>query len=335
MAVIQNGAWRHCGSNGLGYSLDAWLALGPDPALAVVRSFPVWKRQEWQSESVCEAGALIDLDDKHLLFFLDADYGKRLAALDAYRRTWPGWTIGWAYNGIADVTDALGLDRTVLDRDPWDDADLFRWGRADPDEPPHLSYLVTVGDTPYGLDSWAARPWQIGPDLLDQLAGLPQPSTWPEMPRGGLHLDPAARRAAVWSIDRVLGLADRFAERWPGWTLEFWQDRYQEQELRCAGAFRFPDPAHDADQCAYDFAWRVMDHWIPAAPEYSDDRPRQRGQRDPLYGMGDAGLTIADLQRLGEMVLGPDRDPRTPPISPDDRSRPLDVAAFAHRIYGY
>ncbi|MET8154695.1 hypothetical protein ACIBSW_24405 [Actinoplanes sp. NPDC049668] len=323
VAVRQNGEWTHGGSNGMGYSLDAWLALGPDPALAVMRSFPAWKRDEWQAESSCEAGALIDLDADDLLVFLNVDYDRRLAAMAGYRRTWPGWTIRWAFDGIADVTGALGLDRAVVEPEPWDHTDLFRWGRAGAAEPFEPRYLVTVGDTAYGLDVWAVQPWQIGPDLLDQLTGLPQPSAWGQVPRGGLHLDPTARRAGVWSIEPVLGLRERFADRWPGWTLEFWEDRYQEQERRCAGAFRFPDPAPAVERCGDDLAWRAMEHWLPATVECGDSRPKQYGNRDPLYGMGDAGLTIAELQRLGELLLGPGH-----------RSRPLDVAAYARRHYG-
>lgn len=323
LAVRQNGGWTHCGSNGMGYSLDAWLGLGPGPALAVARFFTAWDRHQWQSESVCEAGALIDLDDQDLLIFLNAEYGDRLARLEGYRRTWPGWTIRWACNGIADIADALGLDSTVLDRDPWDNTDLFQWGRSGADEPQDLSYVVTLGDTAHGLDGWAAEPWQIGPGLLDQLAGLPRLSTWPEVPRGGLHLDPATRHATAWSIMPVLGLPDRFADRWPGWTLDFCQDRYQEQERRCAGAFRFPDPAPAVERGAFNFAERVMDHWVGATAECRDGWLKRHENSDLLYGMGDAGLTIADLQESVDLLLGPERD----------RSDSLDVAAYARRYY--
>jgi hypothetical protein len=243
VAVRQDGEWRHYGSNGMGYSLDAWLALGPEPMLAVLSSFPVWDKDEWQWESSCEAGALIDLDARDLLVFLDLDYARRIAQLDGYRRTWPGWTVRWAYNGIADVTGALGLPRTVLRDEPWEDTDLFRWGRPGPDEDESLRHLVTVNDVAYGLNDWAVQPWQLGPALLDQLGGLPRVATWPLVPEGGLHLDPESRTAGIWSVGRLLGVADRFAARWPGWTLELWDDRYAEQERRCGGAFRFPDPA--------------------------------------------------------------------------------------------
>ena len=237
MAVREGGEWWHCGSHGMGYSLDAWLAPGPDPALAVFRSFPVWERDEWQWESTCEAGALIDLDARDLLVFLDLPYERRIAQLDTYRRNWPDWTVRWAFNGLSDVTDALGLPRAVVRPEPWDTTDLFRWGRPDPGSPEQLRYLVTVNDVAYGLNDWAVPPWQIGPALLDQLGDLPRVSRWPGVPEGGLHLEPESRTAGIWSVGRLLRAGERFAARWPGWTLEVWDDRYAEQERRCGGAF--------------------------------------------------------------------------------------------------
>jgi hypothetical protein len=162
-----------------------------------------------------------------------------------------------------------------------------------------------------------------------------------------MHLDPVARHAVVWSIDPILGLVDRFADRWPGWTLEFQQDRYLQQQRRCAEAFLFPDPASAADAHTYDFAWHAVKTWIPATAEYSDVQPRMIGGRDWLHGMPDAGLTIADLQRLGDLVLGPDRatgaarvvafdrtGSRTATERISHRRRPLDVAAYAGLEYG-
>jgi hypothetical protein len=40
VAVLTDGEWWHCGSNGMGYSLDAWLAVGPEPARALFASRP-------------------------------------------------------------------------------------------------------------------------------------------------------------------------------------------------------------------------------------------------------------------------------------------------------
>ncbi|MFC4044747.1 hypothetical protein ACFO1B_40600 [Dactylosporangium siamense] len=343
VAVRQDGVWTHRGGGGLGYSLDTLLALGPDPALAAFLSptFPVWQEHQWYRESSCESGALIDVDAKELLVFLNVDYDERCAYLDAYRRTWPGWNVRWAYNGIVDVTDALGLDRAVLTREAWDDTDLFRWGRPDPQEPPKLHYLITIEDAAYGLADNVVRPWALGPAVLEQLVDLPRLSTWPEIPRGGMHVDPADHTVGVWSIDPVYGLVERCGERWPGWTVEFWHDRYAEQQRRCAGTFRFPDPGPAVDLCGYAMAKRVVEHWICTTPQFLPHIP-MRTSYDGTYGMRYAGLTVADLQRLGELILGPDRDPNTELTVPDDWPpqwtawlkandwcRPLDVAAYA------
>ncbi|MDI6104715.1 hypothetical protein QLQ12_39605 [Actinoplanes sp. NEAU-A12] len=312
VAVRQGGDWTHCGSNGLGYSLGAYLALGPGPALAVVRSrsLPVWDRRQWQLESTCEGAALIDLDARDLLFFLDLGYEQRLAVLEAYGRTWAGWTVRWAYNGLADVTDALGVSRDVLQRDPWDGTDLFRWHRPGPDEELVLRQMITVGEVAYGLDHHAVDPWEIGPALLDQIGDLPRVTTLPEMPRAGLHLDPVARTAGVWSVAPVRNLTERFAGRWPGWTLEFWEDRYREHASRCAGVFEFPDPAVAVEESVHDLVENVLHHWLRAMPEFRQRWPaKEEADYDPYYGTRDAGLTIADLQRLCGALLGPDRDP--------------------------
>ncbi|GGN72283.1 hypothetical protein GCM10010112_40400 [Actinoplanes lobatus] len=311
VAIRMDGAWTHCGSDSIGYSLDAYLALGPEPALAVFGAMPAWDDPaQWQTESVCEAGALIDLDAQELLFFLDVDYHQRLALLDGCRRTWPGWTIRWAYNGIADVTDALGLDRAVLGRQPWDNTALFKWHKPGPEEELVLHHVITVGTTAYGLDYNAEAPWSIGPALLDQLFELPRVTTLPRVPRSGLHLDPAARTAGVWSTEPVYGLTERFADRWPGWTLRFWEDRYLEQQRRCGNGFTFADPADLAGASAQALVDRVLRHWVPATTVPGG------GPQDPYRGQRDAGLTVDDLQPLTDALLGPSR-------------APVDVAAYA------
>ncbi|AGZ45405.1 hypothetical protein AFR_35745 [Actinoplanes friuliensis DSM 7358] len=284
----------------MGYSLDAWLALGPDPALAVLRSFPVWEPDEWQLESSCEAGALLDLDTRELLFYLDLDYERRAALLDGYGATWPGWQIRWAYNGISDVTDALGLPSTVLEHEPWDSTDLYRWGRAAADEEPIVRYLVTVGEVAYALDPYAGQPWQVGPALLEQLTDGHRVTGWPEVPRGGLHLDPGSRTAGIWCIEPVLGVAERFAGRWPGWTLQWWEDRYDEQERRAGGTFVPPELGAGR----FELAERVQDHWVYATAEMSGHWPEFRND----YGTRDAGLTVDELQRGCDLLSGPEGD---------------------------
>ncbi|GAA1618549.1 hypothetical protein GCM10009828_053410 [Actinoplanes couchii] len=135
-----------------------------------------------------------------------------------------------------------------------------------------------------------------------------------------MHLDPGARRATVWSTERVLGLEERFAGHWPGWSLDFCQDRFVEQELRFGAAFRFPGPAAGAGPHAAALAERAMEHWARGTVEYSGIRPVPRRGYDPLYGTGDAGLTVAELQRLVDLLLEPGQE------------RCVDVAEYAHEM---
>ncbi|PRC46274.1 hypothetical protein C6A85_90920 [Mycobacterium sp. ITM-2017-0098] len=41
------------------------------------------------------------------------------------------------------------------------------------------------------------------------------------------------------TVDRS-GRLDRFADTWSGWTVEFWDDRYEEQVARCGDGLRVP-----------------------------------------------------------------------------------------------
>lgn len=309
VAIKEDGRWAHYGSNGMGYSLDAWLALGPGPVLAMFGggAWPAWEPGEWQWESWALAGALVDVDARELLLFLECGYDERLGALEAYPRVWPGWTVRWAWNGMSDITDALGLDRAVVRREPWTETDLFRWGRPekDPTAEPWMYQLITVGDVAYGPAP--DRAWEIGPSVLGQIPELRQVAVWPKVPRAGLHLDPDTRSAGIWSIEPVHGLTERFAERWPGWTLDFWEDRFAEQEARCGGAFRFPVP--DVDQAVRRLVGRMLDHALVTNEMFSDRWPAPEEEYDPYYGLRDARLTIDDIQGIADRLLGPGREP--------------------------
>jgi hypothetical protein len=55
----------------------------------------------------------------------------------------------------------------------------------------------------------------------------------------GIHVDPLRRRVGWW----VLGAsaeAYEMPQRWPGWTVEFWQDRWGEHVLTAPGRFLPP-----------------------------------------------------------------------------------------------
>ncbi|HEY8480553.1 MAG TPA: hypothetical protein VIL71_12040 [Spirillospora sp.] len=72
--------------------------------------------------------------------------------------------------------------------------------------------------------------------------GLPRKDLG-DIPVSGLHVDVPARTAGVWVGTSCTGLVPALDELWPGWRVEFWEDRYEEQLARCEGAVTVP--AHD------------------------------------------------------------------------------------------
>ncbi|MCO5994806.1 hypothetical protein [Actinoallomurus rhizosphaericola] len=137
------------------------------------------------------------------------------------------------------------------------------------DWPPHL---VTVRDetgrlTVYPFD-WADdhSAWQ-GPALLDRLpAGGLAEVTLPVIPEGGLHVDVRSRTAGAWTIESVPGLLPALPDLWPGWRVEFWEDRYEEQARRCGDAVTFPpaeEPAAVLDGLLVSIARRFGRNPVP------------------------------------------------------------------------
>jgi hypothetical protein len=240
-------------AGGAGMGLDYALGSGPEAAMSH------WDDRgeldaAWWKDDVCDGGALIDADARHLLFFTvqpwtqqNRDvYAYRAAMLDGLARVWAGWRIEWAYDGIADLARYLGVDAALVRATTpakLTDTDL---AGQDP------VALVTVGSTGYGLVADDSHPWWLGPHLLDLLTPERQIS-WSPMPRMGLHLEPEMRRAGLWSIEPICGIREAWARLWPGWELEFWTDRYVNQVNRSG----FPLPPPRRDEALDDLAKRV------------------------------------------------------------------------------
>jgi len=186
-------------------------------------------------------------------------YAYRAAMLDGFARVWSGWRVEWAYDGIGDLARYLGVDPAVV-RAPvpagLTDADLAQ-------ENPIA--LVTVGSAAYGLVAGDGPPWWLGPDLLDLLTPERRITESP-MPQMGLHLDPQARRAGLWSIQPLCGIRDAWPRLWPAWELEFWADRYVDQLDRSGFPLIGPGTGEALDDLAGrvesnvpgDFALRAM-----------------------------------------------------------------------------
>ncbi|WP_285552735.1 hypothetical protein [Actinoplanes regularis] len=260
--VVREGQVRNSiFGGGAGLGLDYHFAVGPELVLSWLderekAADPLSDRPEWLGDSLCEGGVLLDVDKRLMLVFsempwLDSAewaYAWRLAMLDGWSRTWPGWRIEWAYDGLADLARYVGADPEPLhDLDPPEDP---------PTEVGDAGYLVTVDDRSWALPGYADAPWEHGPRLLELLDRREPTTALGHVPLGGLHLDAARRHARLWTIRPLCGARERWARLWPGWELSFHADRYP------AGL-----PVPDPREALAELAERVDEYWAPGQAE--------------------------------------------------------------------
>jgi hypothetical protein len=293
-------------------------------------------RPDWFTYGVSEGGLLVDCDKQVLMVFTEhRSWSVRAAYLDTVRRTWPGWQVRWAYDGIAELVRYAGLDPTGEEQHGRGQQPLYERGRR---APARLVYLVTVarpGARPavYGLTSEATLPWWVGPDLLDALGEADLDPTFRYVPWAGMHLDPAARTAGVWTVNRALtGLVEDWPELWPGWRLEFWEDRFQEQLERCGdGAVAVTVP--DAQRCGLALANCVVNTWLFFLAEDVDrnyrtlqkEGERTDRQRQEVWKLTreQTAMTRSDMAKLLLTITGrPHPRPRWPKTMYDLRRAP-------------
>jgi hypothetical protein len=158
---------------------------------------------DWLDDVWCEGAAVIDPATRTLLHFTWHHDGTadRARSLAEIRRAWSGWDVRWAYGGIEDVVAYVGVDRRTV-RTEREEVESLHGPHED--FPQDASCVVTVR----GMDG-VLRGYAVHHAFCELL--------W----AGGTIAD--------------------VAEWWPGWRFEFWEDRHEEQALRCAGEFEaFP-----------------------------------------------------------------------------------------------
>ncbi|MFE1383633.1 hypothetical protein ACFW6S_32275 [Streptomyces sp. NPDC058740] len=229
----------------------------------------------WLNDGMAQGGVLVDLGRKVLLFFAwegpSTELRHRAAMFRMIRAAWPGWEVRWLYDGPAELRAYVGLDpEYVRSRDseltpaPFlgpDDEDL---AGADPG-----GVVITVGAEHCHVASDAFdHPVREGAALLDRLAGAPGHGVCSLHVNAGIHLDVERRRLGWWSLYST-PQAYRVPEAWPpGWTVEFWQDDW-EQHVRATDRF-CPEP--------FDAGDAVRDEVLAEARERRAARARHRTQ---------------------------------------------------------
>jgi hypothetical protein len=188
LVIVEHGDWSlHYSHWGGGRMLDA-LAFGPDFALRYIRSHRLCAQDEWTDPLWADGGALVDVDQRRLLFFGDelmTTMPERRAMLEVLTMTWPDYSVGWAYGGTDEIAAYVGADRR------WEagrSGQQLRFARGRDG----LCQVVSVVGADGALRLWPlwwgySAAWQ-GPSLLNRLPGKGISRTRREMiPESGVH----------------------------------------------------------------------------------------------------------------------------------------------------
>jgi hypothetical protein len=253
LILVEGGAYRLFYSHWCANTLPRDLFWGPAHAAAFIRIQRAVDDSDWLEEVWAEGGAVLDLDRKYFLLYggedMPYDVPLRRVYLEVLAKVWKGWTVRWAYEGIADLADYVGYPRDrVLSKKDHDSTD----GRLTrPEEKDWTDLVASVR-----FDDATVRLYPLAGDVashvfsgskmvgsLDPSDGLPQLllEEWTtEFPSGGFHLDLPARRLEFWEARDSPDIGNRVARAWPSWRTQWHYDHYERQLERNEGLLRFP-----------------------------------------------------------------------------------------------
>src|SRR5262249_37714429 len=149
---------------------------------------------------------------------------------------WKGWSVCWAYEGIADLADRVGFPRArVLSKGDQASTDVTLTPPTQKDWTDLIASVRFHDGTVrlYPLAGDVTSYLSSGPKLADNLptaVGHPRLhlDEWTkEFPGGGFHLDLPTQRLEFWVARDAPDIGDRVARAWPGWETLWHSDRYE------------------------------------------------------------------------------------------------------------
>lgn len=240
--VVEKRDWRLYYAHCTGYRMLDALVGGPDFAVRYARAMEARWETDWVDPIWADGGAVIDLDQRRLLFFGDelmVEMAERRAMLKVLDVLWPAYEVCYAYDGTAELVDYVGANLPPIE---WDRSPQIRLAR----KRNGLCHLVSVIDESGSLRFWPlwwrlSQAWH-GPALLDKLpgAGLTRLKL-NTIPEGGVHIDVGRKAVGEWHTFDSYGISRELPDLWPGWHTEAWGDGFEEQVSRCGSALRLPE----------------------------------------------------------------------------------------------
>ena len=223
IVVVEHHDWQLYYSHWAGCRILDALIGGPDLALRYARSLRPCTKSEWVDPAWADGGAVIDLDRRRLLFFGDelmVEMPLRRALLTVLAELWPGYEVGWAYDGTIELAGYVGAP---LREYAWDKRPTVRLAR----DRNALCHLVSVVNAAGDLRMWPlwwhlSKAW-LGPELLDALPGRGvRRLVLNKIPEGGTHIDMNRKTVGAWQTADTMGIFQALPDLWTGWQTECW-----------------------------------------------------------------------------------------------------------------
>ncbi|MFG2959351.1 hypothetical protein ACGF5O_37215 [Streptomyces sp. NPDC048291] len=242
--VVENGAWQRYYSHWAAHRVAHDLLPGP---VAATRCFRANREiDEWLDDVWCEGAALVDHDRRTLLWFSSTDdWADHLATRSVLARTWPGWDVRFAHDGMGDLTHHLGLGRDLTRTPGWFETFEPRGFAASEYPEPRTVASLRLPDgsvRAWGSDWDPVEHLAGGARLIDLIAASPATPALTDMPHGGVHFDPRARTVSLWAVQTVAGIHEWPLPGWEDWVLDFRGVDHTLQAGLLPADFPFPTP---------------------------------------------------------------------------------------------
>ncbi|MEU9240569.1 hypothetical protein [Streptomyces sp. NPDC048385] len=242
--VVEDGAWQRYYSHWAASRLVDDLLTGPAAATRCFRASQ--EIDEWLNDVWCEGAALVDHDRRVLLWFAFVDsWADHLAARAVLARTWTGWDVRFAHDGMGDLTHHLDLGRDLTRPPGWFETFEASWFSDTANTEPCSVVSLRLPDG--SVRAWGSAREPIehvadGPGLIDLLVASQATPPLADMPYGGVHFDPQARTVSLWAVQTVAGIHDWPLPGWENWVLNFRGDDHTQQAGLLPADFPFPQP---------------------------------------------------------------------------------------------
>lgn len=192
--------------------------------------------------------AVIDLDNKHLLFFggenLATDILLRKLYIKLLHKTWHGFSIQWAQNGTADIANYLGFQLNKeyykLPSTPLRLTNQIIKKFFTNISPSECEGILTIQANEflyiYPFCGYSRDILLAGERIMECASGVTpleqyifeyDPCRPHEFLSIGIHLIPAKKELFYWN-DNPYEIRSEWVEQcWPGWSVRYWGDAFE------------------------------------------------------------------------------------------------------------